>query len=99
MGDRVRVTAGLRDGSGDDVRTTARDTIVNGGPQLVRNGREEITQARDGFVHPGDPSFAYGFVVKRNPRTFAGVDAQGRTVWSPSTAHHQGPRALDPGDG
>jgi hypothetical protein len=80
VGDRVRVTASLRESSGHDVRTSARDTIVNGGPQLLRNGRDEITQARDGFVHPGDPSFAYGFVVKRNPRTFAGVDAQGRTV-------------------
>lgn len=80
VGDRVPVTAALRDASGHEVRTPARETIVNGGPQLVRNGREEITQARDGFVHPGDPSFAYGFVVKRNPRTFAGVDGQGRTV-------------------
>ena len=40
----------------------------------------EITQRRDGFVHPGDPSFAYGWFVKRNPRTIAGVDRQGRTV-------------------
>jgi exopolysaccharide biosynthesis protein len=80
VGDRIRLTAGLRDSSGHQVLASAADTIVNGGPQLVRNGREEITQARDGFVHPGDPSFAYGFVVKRNPRTFAGVDAQGRTV-------------------
>jgi len=80
VGDRVPVTAGLRDAAGHQVRTSGRETIVNGGPQLVRNGREEITQARDGFVHPGDPSFAYGFVVKRNPRTFAGADGQGRTV-------------------
>jgi hypothetical protein len=80
VGDRVVVTAKLRDGSGRPVQTAKAETIVNGGPQLVRDGRDEITQARDGFVHPGDPSFAYGFVVKRNPRTFAGVDAQGRTV-------------------
>ncbi len=80
VGDRIQLTAGLRDSAGHPVRTSPADTIVNGGPQLVRNGRDEITQARDGFVHPGDPSFAYGFVVKRNPRTFAGVDAQGRTV-------------------
>jgi exopolysaccharide biosynthesis protein len=80
VGDRVVVAAGLRDGSGRPVHTAKAETIVNGGPQLVRDGRDEITQARDGFVHPGDPSFAYGFVVKRNPRTFAGVDAQGRTV-------------------
>ena len=32
------------------------------------------------MVHPGNPSFYYGWVHKRNPRTFAGVDAKGRTV-------------------
>ena len=31
-------------------------------------------------MHPDDPSFAYGWFIKRNPRTFAGIDAQGRTV-------------------
>jgi exopolysaccharide biosynthesis protein len=55
-------------------------TVINGGPQLVRDGRQDITQQQDGMVHPGDPTFAYGWVVKRNPRTFAGVDARGRTV-------------------
>ena len=40
----------------------------------------EITQRRDGMVHPGEPSFAYGWFLRRNPRTFAGVDARGRTV-------------------
>jgi exopolysaccharide biosynthesis protein len=54
--------------------------VTNGGPLLVRDGHEEITQRRDGFVHPGDPSFAYRWVLKRNPRTIAGIDAQGRTV-------------------
>ena len=54
--------------------------VVNGGPLLVRDGRERITQRRDGFVHPGEPSFEYGWFVKRNPRTFAGVDARGRLV-------------------
>ena len=32
------------------------------------------------MVHPGEPSFAYGWVLQRNPRTFAGVDARGRTM-------------------
>ncbi len=80
LGDRVTVTAGLRDVDGHAVGTSRRDTVVNGGPQLVRAGRIEVTQARDGMVHPGDPSFAYGWVVKRNPRTLAGVDARGRTL-------------------
>jgi len=55
-------------------------TVINGAPQLLRDGASYITQARDGMVHPGDPSFAYGFVLQRNPRTFAGVDATGRTL-------------------
>jgi exopolysaccharide biosynthesis protein len=54
--------------------------VTNGGPLLMRNGRTRITQRRDGFVHPDEPSFSYGFVIKRNPRTFAGIDAKGRTV-------------------
>lgn len=54
--------------------------VINGGPQLLRDGALHITQARDGMVHPGDPSFAYGWVLQRNPRTFAGVDGQGRTL-------------------
>lgn len=80
VGDTVRVTAAMATDRGERQPTTPNTTIVNGGPLLVRNGQEEITQRRDGFLHPGDPSFAYGWVVKRNPRTFAGVDGQGRTV-------------------
>lgn len=72
------------------IRTTLTDgrrpldgegtSVVNGGPELVRDGRAFVTQARDGMVRPGDPSFAYGWALQRNPRTFAGVDARGRTV-------------------
>ncbi|MGQ4426554.1 phosphodiester glycosidase family protein, partial [Streptomyces violaceoruber] len=54
--------------------------IVNAGPELVRDGRVHVTPATDGMVHPGDPSWYYGWVHKRNPRTVAGVDAAGRTV-------------------
>ncbi len=80
VGQRVRVTSRLRTLAGHRPRVTAHTTIVNGGPVLVRHGRPFVTQRRDGFVHPGDPSFAYGFVLKRNPRTLAGTDARGRTV-------------------
>jgi hypothetical protein len=55
-------------------------SVVNGGPELVRDGSVHITQRQDGMVHPGEPSFAYGWVLQRNPRTFAGVDAAGRTL-------------------
>jgi hypothetical protein len=80
VGDVVPVTARLMTAAGHHLRLTRHTSIVNGGPLLVRRGRPFVTQRRDGFVHPDDPSFAYGFVLKRNPRTFAGVDARGRTV-------------------
>ncbi len=80
VGDRLELRSRLVDAAGQTQATAGDTTVVNGGPLLVRDGREDITQKHDGMVHPGDPTFAYGWVVKRNPRTFAGVDAQGRTV-------------------
>ena len=62
------------------VPITERTTVVNGGPQLVKDGREHITQREDGMVHDDNPSFDYGWVLQRNPRTIAGVDRAGRTV-------------------
>ncbi|OLF16100.1 phosphodiester glycosidase family protein [Actinophytocola xanthii] len=57
-----------------------RAMVVNGGPELVRDGRPHATPRADGMVRPGDPSFYYGWVAKRNPRTIAGVDARGRIL-------------------
>jgi hypothetical protein len=79
VGDELPVRLRLESG-GAPLATPPGTTVTNGGPQLVRGGHEEITQRRDGFVHPGDPSFQYGWFLKRNPRTFAGIDAEGRTV-------------------
>ena len=79
VGDEIPVRARLEAG-GSPLATPQGTTVTNGGPLLVRDGEVHITQRRDGFVHPDDPSFAYGWFVKRNPRTIAGVDAQGRTV-------------------
>ena len=63
-----------------DLRGDRADTVVNGGPELVRHGRPHATPAADGMVRPGDPSFYYGWVAKRNPRTIAGVDDHGRIL-------------------
>lgn len=89
-GSSVGELAGLRIGQPLPIRTRITDgranlarpgvTVVNGGPQLVQNGQVHITQQTDGMVHADDPSFAYGWVLQRNPRTFAGVDARGRTL-------------------
>jgi hypothetical protein len=78
VGSELRIESTLLDETGMKVNTSFREAIVNGGPELVRDGQVHVTAAADGFVHPGNPSFFYGFVHKRNPRTFGGVDSEGR---------------------
>ncbi|MFD9541136.1 phosphodiester glycosidase family protein [Streptomyces sp. NPDC060022] len=80
VGRPLRVEGTLRDSNGCEVSPSPATTILNGGPELVRDGRLHVTPAADGMVQPGNASFYYGWVHKRNPRTLAGVDADGRTV-------------------
>jgi hypothetical protein len=54
--------------------------IVNGGPQLVEAGEVAIAAAAEGFHWEEDPGFYYRFGVRRNPRTMAGVTADGRLL-------------------
>lgn len=75
-GQRVSLHEKLNAGTG----ITPRSTVINGGPQLLQGGRVHITQATDGMAQSTNPSFDYGWVLQRNPRTFAGVDDRGRTV-------------------
>ncbi|GAB3269186.1 hypothetical protein GCM10027426_02910 [Microbacterium lacusdiani] len=79
VGAAVPVTLKLTSERGADL-TQPGMSVINGGPLLLADGEHRITQAADGMVHPGNPSFQYGWVLQRNPRTFAGVDAAGRTV-------------------
>ncbi|MQY13522.1 hypothetical protein SRB5_36700 [Streptomyces sp. RB5] len=79
-GERLRVTGTLLDGRGAHVDPSPGTSIVNGGPELVRDGRLHVTPAADGMVQPGNVNFYYGWMHKRNPRTIAGTDAQGRIV-------------------
>lgn len=76
VGDRVGVKEKV------DLRAprTSHTSVVGGGPELLRSGSEHITQQRDGMQHVDDPSFDYGWVLQRNPRTIAGTDTKGRTV-------------------
>ncbi|GGX06530.1 hypothetical protein GCM10010297_30110 [Streptomyces malachitofuscus] len=79
-GGRLHLTTTLLNDRGHRVTPSRGTSIVNAGPELVRDGRLHVTPATDGMVHPGDPSWYYGWVHKRNPRTLAGVDGAGRTV-------------------
>ncbi|HEX6444413.1 MAG TPA: phosphodiester glycosidase family protein [Streptosporangiales bacterium] len=80
VGSRLRVTSSLRTTDGNTFSPSPSTYVVNGGPELVRDGRLHVTPQRDGMVHPGDPSWYYGWAHKRNPRTLVGVDGRGRTV-------------------
>lgn len=81
VGARLNVDAELVNEHGRTFKAGSSTDVVNGGPVLMSNGAENITARRDGMVHQGDGnSFYYGWVHKRNPRTIAGVDAQGRTL-------------------
>ncbi|WP_136609172.1 phosphodiester glycosidase family protein [Sinomonas albida] len=81
VGQKLRVDARTIGQDGRPLTTTKHTSVVNGGPLLVKDGKEDVTVRQDGMVRPNDNnSFYYGWVHKRNPRTFAGTDAQGRTL-------------------
>ncbi|MGT2463428.1 phosphodiester glycosidase family protein [Sinomonas atrocyanea] len=81
IGQKLRVDADVVGEDGRALPATKDTSVVNGGPLLVKDGQEDVTVRQDGMVHQGDSnSFYYGWVHKRNPRTFAGTDAQGRTL-------------------
>jgi hypothetical protein len=55
--------------------------IVNGGPRLLADGELAISAAAEGFSWDEDPGFYYRFGVRRNPRTMAGVTADGTLLF------------------
>jgi hypothetical protein len=80
-GTRLKIDTDLLDEAGKTLKTGPNTDVINGGPTLVENGQLNVTAKRDGMVRTNDSnSFFYGWVHKRNPRTIAGVDAQGRTL-------------------
>ncbi|MFE6776220.1 phosphodiester glycosidase family protein [Streptomyces sp. NPDC057702] len=80
VGRRLSVEEKILDERGRQVRLGSRDDIVSGGPRLVRDGRVAVDYAADGIDRAGEPSFAYTWGLKRNPRTAVGVDARGRLI-------------------
>jgi hypothetical protein len=79
-GARLTVDERVTDDRGHPVRFDHSDSVVGGGPWLVRDGRVWINAAADGLVHPDDPAWIYGWALKRNPRTMVGIDAHGRLL-------------------
>jgi len=65
---------------GQPLPLTDQLNVVNGGPRLLLHGAPDITAYAEGFVYPEDPEFYYRFGVRRNPRTLAGVTADGHLL-------------------
>ncbi|WP_327071130.1 phosphodiester glycosidase family protein [Kitasatospora sp. NBC_01302] len=80
VGQQVTLQTRVTDEHGRPVTFGPHDSVVNGGPQLLEGGHEVIDPVADGVAHPGDPSYFYGWGIRRNPRTVIGKDGQGRVV-------------------
>jgi hypothetical protein len=76
----LSIRSALYRANGNQLHLRSDESIFNGAPVLVLHGKVHATPDRDGAVHPGQPSYYYGWAHKRNPRTFAGIDRQGRLV-------------------
>jgi hypothetical protein len=76
---RVEVTLALR-APGRPLELSQQTLVVGGGPRLLRGGRVAVTARVEGFAPPQAPAFFGSFVVARQPRTLAGVRADGRLL-------------------
>ena len=78
-GARLDLTTQLRTEDGP-LTPGPQTAVVNGGPRLLRGGQVDIPAYAEGFHWPENPEFLYRFGVRRNPRTLAGVTADGRLL-------------------
>jgi hypothetical protein len=88
-GRRVDVRLGVRSAAGPlPLRRSLG--IVNGGPRLLRAGRQVIPARAEGFVWNDSAEFFWRFGVRRNPRTMAGITSDGRLLLVTVDGHAAG---------
>jgi exopolysaccharide biosynthesis protein len=81
VGHHLTVDESVTDAStGRRVHLGAGDSIASAAPILLRDGRIDIDAAAEGVVDPSDLSYNYEWANGRQPRTMAGVDAQGELI-------------------
>jgi phosphodiester glycosidase len=66
--------------AGRPVDLAQQTLVVGGGPRLVRAGRVAVSARLEGFAPPQAPAFFGTFVAARQPRTLAGVRADGTVL-------------------
>ncbi|MER6347646.1 phosphodiester glycosidase family protein [Streptomyces sp. NPDC001595] len=85
-GARLTVRGTVRDAEKDvELPLTAKTSVVNGGPLLLRDGQVVLDPVRDGWspedIGGADRAAVHnGWYLRRNPRTAAGVTRDGRIV-------------------
>ncbi|MCI2424370.1 phosphodiester glycosidase family protein [Saccharopolyspora sp. K220] len=89
-GEPLLVDQQIRDERGAPVHFGPNDDVVNGGPQLVRDGQVQMNLQEDGIIRDGDRSIAYTWGLKRNPRSIIGVDARGRIILATTDGRQPG---------
>ena len=67
------------DADGQRIEAAEFTAALGGGPRLLRDGRTDIPCAAEGYVPPNDPGWGRR-IADRNPRTMAGVDADGHLI-------------------
>ena len=67
------------DADGQRIEAADFTAALGGGPRLLRDGRTDIPRAAEGYVPPNDPGWGRR-IADRNPRTMAGVDADGHLI-------------------
>jgi hypothetical protein len=73
----VELALGLTAGGRPLALGGAAAFVVGGGPRLLRAGRVAVTARAEGFAPPQAPAFYGTFVAARQPRTLAGIRADG----------------------
>jgi hypothetical protein len=76
---RAELKLTLRSG-GRPLDLAQQTLVVGAGPRLLRGGRVAVTAKAEGFAPPQAPAFYGTFVAARQPRTLAGVRADGKLL-------------------
>src|ERR687898_1790269 len=66
--------------AGRPLELAQQTLVVGAGPRLLRRGRLAVTAKAEGFAPPQAPAFYGTFVAARQPRTLAGVRADGKLL-------------------
>jgi Phosphodiester glycosidase len=102
-GGTVRVRTDLR-APRRPLRLADQALVTGGGPRLLRRGRVSVAAQPEGFAPLEAPGFFGSFVASRNPRTLAGIKADGtlllvtvdgrRTGWSAGVTLSEAARVM-----